>query len=658
MTSVLPPSSLTPRLLSKAFRTGKSRLGGMCVMVLSLGILTGCANPGSGPDGGPYDETPPRIVGMSPALGGMNERTQKVTITFDEPIKIENAQEKVTVSPPQINTPNIKTTGHKISVELQDTLCPNTTYTIDFSDAIVDTHEGNALGNFTYYFSTGEAIDTMEVSGYVLSASDLEPIKGILVGLHANPSDTAFTSLPFDRVARTDGNGHFVIKGVAAKPYRIYALKDVDGDFKYSRGEMLAWRDEELLPSSFPDVRHDTLWADTVHIDTIRSIPYTHFLPDDVVLLAFTEKNTVRSLLKTQREPAYFRTFFTAPSKHTPEIEGINFDAARSLVVERSAGNDTLTYWLTDTALVKEDSLYALYTYEMTDDSTGAARFQTDTLCFVPRFSYERRQKLEAEEDAKWEKALEKRHKRGDYSQEQPPATFLEVKWQVRSIAPDKNLHFSLPEPAAKLDTAAFHLFLKVDSTYREAPMRLERDTLSLLNYTLRGEWRPGQQYVLNVDSACIVGLSGAVNRPHDAKFSISREDAYGSLFLILPDADTCAVVQLLSGSKVRSWQRVRQGRADFFYLSPGDYYLRVFYDRNGNGQWDEGVWKEHKQAEEVFYYPQKISVRANWDIEQEWRLKSLPVVEQKPRELIKQKENNTKTPKNLNAERERQRRN
>lgn len=258
-------------------------------------LIVACANPGSGPDGGPFDETPPRIVHMSPALGGTNEHTKKVSIVFDELIKVENAQEKVIISPPQVQMPEIKVAGKRITVQLADSLKENTTYTVDFSDAIVDTNEGNALGNFTYYFSTGAQLDTMQVAGNVLNAEDLEPVKGILVGLHSNLSDSAFTTLPFDRVARTDGNGHFSIKGVAPGKYRIYALKDMDGDFKYVRGEMFAFNREDIVPSSFPDIRHDTLWADTVRIDTIKNVRYTHFLPDDVLLLAFTEKKPLDS---------------------------------------------------------------------------------------------------------------------------------------------------------------------------------------------------------------------------------------------------------------------------------------------------------------------------------------------------------------------------
>ena len=116
--------------------------------------------------------------------GRQRQRRKKVTINFNEFIKIENAQEKVIVSPPQLEQADIKAAGRRIIVELKDSLKENTTYTIDFADAIVDNNEGNPMGNYTFSFSTGDAIDTMEVSGYALNAADLEPIKGILVGLY------------------------------------------------------------------------------------------------------------------------------------------------------------------------------------------------------------------------------------------------------------------------------------------------------------------------------------------------------------------------------------------------------------------------------------------------------------------------------------------
>lgn len=630
-----------------------------CLTGLLILFLIACANPGSGPDGGPYDETPPKIVSMMPALGATGQKEKKITITFDELIKIEKAQEKITVSPPQLEAPDIKVNGRHITVKFNDTLKSNTTYTIDFSDAIVDNNEGNPLGQFTYYCSTGTNLDTMEVSGHVLNAQDHEPIKGILVGLHSNMNDTAFTSQPFDRVARTNSRGYFSIKGIAPGSYRIFALGDVDGDFKYTRGEQLAFSHDTIVPSSFMDVRNDTLWADTVRIDTIRQVNYTHFMPDNLVLLAFKEKNISRQLLKYSRSPEYFQTYFTAPSVYVPVVKGLNFDERGKIIENRSPGNDTITYWLCDSTLIQNDSLSVAYTYEATDDSTGVNSMRTDTLTLIPRLKYAQRKKFADEEYEKWEKKRAKRHKHGDYSQEVYPVPALDVRYDMpMELAPDCNLHFTLKEPAKSIDTAAIHLYLQEDSLYNKVPYRLERDSLSLLHYTLRSAWRPKQQYVINIDSAAITGISGRVCKAYDMKFGIAAMETFGSLFLIIPDADSTTTVQLMKGGETPyKQQKTVDKRVDFFYLVPGDYYIRAFNDRNGNGIWDPGDFEKGMMAEEVYYFPSEILVRANWDIEQTWNMRALPVGKQKPELLIRQKDTEERLPRNLNAERERNKR-
>ena len=269
--------------------------------------IVSCARMGS-PDGGWYDDDPPMVVSSSPADQSVNVNSKKITIFFNEYIKLEDATSKVIVSPPQLEMPEIKASGKRVIVELQDSLKPNTTYTIDFSDAISDNNEGNPMGSFTYSFSTGEQIDTFEVSGYVLDASNLEPVKGISVGLYDDLADSAFKTKPMLRVSRSDSRGRFVIKGIAPGTYRAYALQDVDGDFRFSqKSEMIAFSHDTFSPSSKPDIRVDTVWRDSLHIDRLLQVPYTHFLPDDITLLAFTQTLTDRYLAKTERAEAAMR---------------------------------------------------------------------------------------------------------------------------------------------------------------------------------------------------------------------------------------------------------------------------------------------------------------------------------------------------------------
>lgn len=626
--------------------------------VLASLLMSACANPGAGPDGGPYDETPPHLLATSPQLGACNIDGQKITLVFNEAIQLENAAEKVIVSPPQVEMPEIKVSGRRITVSLLDSLKPGTTYTVDFSDAIKDATEGNPMGNFTYYFSTGQTADTMEVSGHVLAADNLTPVKGILVGLHSALEDSVFRTRPFDRVARTNAEGFFSIKGVSPGSYRAYALMDMDGDFCFSgKGEMIAFSEEIIKPSSFPDVRHDTLWVDSVRYDSVRVIPYTHYLPDNVVLRAFKEAGQPRALLKLIRDvPEKFTAYFTAPATEAPVVNGIGFDAQTALMESRSRGNDTITYWLCDTALMARDTLHFTYTYEATDDSTGLACQRTDTFELVPKLTMARRLKQKAEAMERWQKQQERLRKRGKGGNDEPPRDYVKFSGRIQSsMAPDQNITFTLSEPAS-IDTAAMHLLLTVDSTKTAAPFRLVRDKHDLLRYTVYGEWRPGQRYELVIDSAAVRSIYGNVNKPFNQSFSISQNEEFAALFVHLPQADTSVVVQLLaSETRVEKQVRVKSGRADFYYIEPGTYYLRAFRDFNNNDRWDSGLFDKNLQAETVFYYPKTLKLRANWDIEETWQLDALPADRQKPADLQNKQKERKQTGRSRNIERMRE---
>lgn len=630
------------------------------LLILTI-IFVACANPGAGPDGGPFDEHPPYIVEMSPKLGQPNAKQMKVRIVFNENIKVENPTEKVTISPPQVKTPTIKYSGKKISVELHDSLQPNTTYTIDFSDAIEDNNEGNPLGQFTYYFSTGDNLDTLEVSGHILDASNLEPVKGMLVGLYADTVDSAFTSRGFERLGRTDAKGRFSIKGVAPGNYRLYAVNDQDNNFHFSqKGEMIAFHNKVVVPSCFPDMRQDTLWRDTITYDTILNVPFTHFVPDDIVLLAFLEDGQARHFLKTERKtPEVFTTFFTAPSTHVPTIKGLNFDATNAFIENRSKGNDTIQYWLRDTLLMEQDTLRFVYTYEVTDDSTEVNFIYEDTLEVVPRKTMKTIREEEQEEYEKWAKAQEKRRKKGEEVQEQMPPKFLNFGGRRSSrISPVQNQPIEFEEPLLSIDTTAIHLLRKTsDTTSVEVPFRLLADDYDIRKFKIMGEWRPGQEYEVHIDSAAVVGLSGRHTNKLKFRFSIGTAEDYGSVFFLLPDAPKTAVVQLLKDDKKAVAQvPVQEQRADFFYVEPGEYYARIFDDRNGNGKWDTGEFATLRQAEATYYFPEPFTVRANWDAEITWNIDAVPRLKQKPEQLRKVKDNNKEkqTARQRNIERER----
>lgn len=628
-------------------------------VILGCISLASCARMGQ-PDGGWYDDDPPKVVECDPADRQAGVKAKKVTITFDEFIKLEDATNKVIVSPPQIEMPEIKSQGKKITVELKDTLKENTTYTIDFGDAISDNNEGNPMGNFTYSFSTGSQIDTCEVSGTVLDASNLEPVKGIMVGLYrAEDPDSAFTTTPMLRISRTDSRGHFVIKGIALGKYRACALQDADGNFMYSqKSEILAFNHDVFEPVGKPDVRQDTVWRDSLRIDSIIRVPYIHYYPDDIVLRAFTCPQTDRYLVKTERkDPGKFSLFFSYGDSLMPKIRGLDFDSDSAFVVEYTEKRDTIHYWLCDTTLINRDTLTVEAQY-MKTDSTGVLVSQTDTLELLTKVPYEKRMKDKQKEIEKWQKQQEKRKKKGeDYDSiwREPPLA-IDIK-ASGNMAPDQNITLISPAPLARLDTAAIHLYTKIDTLWYNAKMKILPNGYSKCQYTIMAEWRQGCEYSLEADSAAFTDIYGNTSQPIKKGLKVQDNDAFGTLQMRIngKTGNGDIIVQLLNSSDaVVKEAKMADGTADFFYLTPGDYYMRAFTDRNGNGKWDTGDFYQDLQPEEVYYYDKKIECKAKWDVSLAWNLTATNAARQKPEAITKQKPEKEQKLRNRNAERAR----
>ena len=619
-------------------------------------MIVSCARMGQ-PDGGWYDDTPPRVVHTDPADKGTGVMSKKVTITFDEFIKLEDATSKVVISPPQIEPADIKASGKKIVVELKDSLMDNTTYTIDFSDAISDNNEGNPMGNYTYSFSTGERIDTFEVSGNVLDATNLEPIKGILVGLYDDLSDTVFARKPFIRVSRTDSRGRFVIRGIAPGTYRVYALQDADGNYIYSqKSEMLAFSHETFNPYAKPDIRQDTVWRDTLRIDSIIRTPYTHFYPDDIVLRAFTALQTDRYLVKSERaEPNKLNFYFSYGNDSLPQLRGLNFNSDSAFVVDSNLKNDTITYWIKDTTLINTDSLTLEARYLITD-STGTLVMQTDTLEMIPKMSYEKRMKQEEKENEKWLKEQDKKKKKGEAYDSIMPLKPLEPQISGGgTITPEQNIFFTMPTPLQKCDTSAIHLYSKIDTLWYKSRFEWLSVPGNIKKFELRAEWRPDIEYSLEVDSAAFVDIYGLVSKSIKQGIKVSSNDEFGSLIVnVSGQRDSATVIVQLLGSNdnVQKEAKVVDGAAEFFYLKAGKYYLKAFVDNNDNGLWDTGDYYADLQPEDVYYYPKEVECKEKWDITIGWDLNATPVARQKPQAITKQKSEQEKKLRNRNADR------
>lgn len=635
------------------------RIKDIFLYALLLVLPVACASIGS-PDGGPYDEEPPVLVKSTPGINATGVKDGKIEILFNENVKLQKAFEKVVVSPPQMQMPEVRSNGKKVTVELFDSLLPNTTYSIDFNDAVVDNNEGNPYENFAYVFSTGDVVDTLAVSGTVLNAEDLEPIKGIVVGLHSCLDDSAFTKRAFERVSRTDSRGRFTIKGIAPGKYRVYALADANQNYLFDqKSEKIAFMDTYVSPFATEAIRQDTIWRDSLTIDSIMDVKYTRFQPDDLVLRAFAEEMNVQYLVKNPRDEHHkFTLFFAAPNEELPSIKGLGFDIDGKYQLESSQKMDTLIYWLNDSMLFRNDTLKLSVTYKVSD-SLGMMIDRIDTLDLVPKKKWakvqELQQKIYNEEKKKF---LRQASEKEGYDKDNPPpfvpkAKVLPVRFSGNSTMDvNGNCRFVFDEPLAVADSSAIHLYQIVDSLLVPMEYVFRRSDNNIKEYELFAEWRPGLKYQLTVDSAAFKGIYGGVSEALTRDMQFRTLDEYAVLYLNIPGVGNNALVQLLSSDKVVMQERSKDNRCAFYFIKPGKYYLRLILDENNNSKWDTGSFEQALQPEKVYYYPHSLDLRALFEYSQDdWDINA-PLDKQKPLEITKQKPDKERKKMNRNATR------
>lgn len=406
-------------------------------------LATSCAKRAT-PEGGPYDMVPPRLIKSTPPNGSVQVSPKKIKLRFNENVKIERQSEKVVFTPPQLNLPKIESgTGKTITIRFEDPLLPNTTYVIDFSDAIVDLNEGNPIENFSYAFSTGDVIDTMAVSGLVIDAHTLLPVPNLSVGIYKDFQVSHLSKKPALRLTRSTDLGDFLITHAAPGKYRIFAFDDIDRSYNYTgASEGLAFLDEEVeakIPPIAPppakpllsDSTHaasDTLAIEevvpeaqnslaessrTIESPSVEDTPTSSiqgsmpkgentFIPDSLdvaepdssknvnhpekrepsavkekrkapdILLLYSRSQRPKLVLQKSERPdsTRLRFTFTSPIDTLPLLTPLFNSPQVKPNTVRAELNDARTeliYWLTDSALYRQDTLRFEARYWVTD---------------------------------------------------------------------------------------------------------------------------------------------------------------------------------------------------------------------------------------------------------------------------------------------------
>ena len=574
------------------------------IIVATL-LLASCANRGIGPQGGPKDTIPPVPLRYDPEPGTLEFKGKRIEVTFNEYLQLNDVSSNLLMSPPQQTPPDVKVWGKKLLVQFQDTLRDSTTYTLDFGDAVCDYHEKVPLHGFSFYFSTGSEIDTLETTGYVYDAATLNPAKGVLVGIHSSMEDSAFVSQPFLRIAKTDSAGFFRIANIHPGTYRLYAVEDMSKDYRLTIGEALAFQEEPI-----------TVNGERLAVNGEDSLSSDSIAVSGAQLLLFKEFKPKVYLQRTMRDEQHrIQISFSASPDSLIQLHPLTDSVSYHMQVSKN--RDTITLWLLDSMSIKQDSLFFEARYRRSD-SVFNLEWNTDTLRAIwraPKIT------------SKMREAQERRNRNRR----------LDLKTNARKgFEIYDTLRLSCSTPLARIEKDSMHIVEKNENGEQSMPFELApHDTLPM-ELLFLATYKPGASYELRIDSGALHDVYDVTHIAGSYPFEMKSESDYSTLRVKLNPFVPNARIQVLDKQDkvLRELPAVPEG-ALFEYLPPETYYMRLYIDENGDGRWTTGNWPEHRQPEPIYYFPESIQTKSNWDFEEEWDYQAVPQMQSKPKELF-----------------------
>ena len=598
-------------------------------------FFTDCAKVGS-PTGGPGDKTPPRVVGSKPDNYKKNFSSDALEITFDEFVTIKNLNSELIVSPPLKERPIMKMRRKTLILDLNNELRDSITYTFNFGNAITDFREGNILKNYEFVVSTGDFLDSLSVTGKLLQAFDLEPSKDpVLVMMYNNLNDSApLQEIPL-YLGKTGKEGDFTINNIKTGTYRIFALKDANNNMIYDLpDESIAFSDSAFIfDPAVTDFSEDIIIDTSLIADYVDSTMFTDslfmtFVVDSVTgdtidipqklsyalhlnLYLFNEMTTIQYITNKERTEKE-RIFITLnrPPFDSVTVESLNFEEKpRTLLKEISQNHDTIVMWVADTGIASMDTLLLKVSYSAYD-TLHQLTWRSDTL----NMRYREKQ----------EPVKTRRSQRDQ--EEAPEKEYLSLKLNVQpnsSMDLNRPLNIMAQRPVFDFDSSRMKLFRLADTIEVADSYHLLPDSARIRNFIFQVKWEEGKKYHLFIAPGAFTDIYGMSNDTIDVRFNTRFPDYYGKIIVSLPENHSTHVLQLMDNkNNIVAMRSVSDGAEIVFdYLYPGNYRLKAIRDSNRNGQWDTGKYLENIQPEKVFFYPEKIELRSNWDIDLTWEI-------------------------------------
>ncbi|MDX2133164.1 MAG: Ig-like domain-containing protein [Saprospiraceae bacterium] len=536
-------------------------------------VLVACARP-IAPVGGPKDVEPPKLVIQESTPNfSTGFRADRIELTFDEWVVLSDLAQQVVISPPlpgKKSLPNISLKGKTVTIRLAEdqTLRPNTTYTINMGSSVRDLHEGNPARDLRFVFSTGDYIDSLSASGIVVDAFTGAPMENATAMLYENTVDSAvILEKPF-YFTRSDKSGRFQLQNMRPGMYRCIVIED-----------------------AVPNLRWDGV---------SERIGYAE------QLLIVSDTSTATASVRLFQEEPPLRVINRDTS--TYGRVGLKFNAPTDGLLLR-ADDPALTLLTEYTG----DSIAVWYTTENGDSWNLIAGRDTVRVPAHSKSGFLEQHKPGWYDPAAADRNRFRKFKPQEENPSPPPPPTV-------SQNPLRPAALSFNAPVAVWDTALWQLLL--DSSLLPAP-RIRADSARPRNLIVEVPWVKEKAHRLTLLPGAITDIWGATNTDTlKIILNVLSEKTLSTLNLSVAgltpgDAYVLEIVDAKTVVEKRPF--VASGPSQSF-LFPGidakTYTLRLIEDRNKNGRWDPGHFLQKRQPE-VVRTKNLPALRANWEVEE-----------------------------------------
>lgn len=540
-----------------------------------------CANPVT-PTGGIKDTIAPNIKRASPENKSINARPKKIAIEFDEYISLDNPNNNISISPPILESLSYQIKNKALEINLQsDSLYENTTYTINFGEAIKDNNEGNVQDSFKYIFSTGPYLDSLSLNGKVVLSESGEPAENYMVCLYKNHTDSIiFKNKPY-YYTKSQKDGSYTFENLKEGNYKIVAFKDENLNLK-----------RDLTTE-------DIAFSDTIIEITEKNAP--------INLKAFTENQKIKLETSDSKNTGFIQLAFSKPlnSLKINQIGGSSFQSLIDTTIFYNKERDTIRVYYSE-CLNKKDTFEIVANNEELFD-TIITTYKHSTKDSIIKNSI----------NLGLLKTLDNSRKKG-----LGKTSSLSSSYDLGLKNHEEEITVSFNSPIISIDTSKIRVIEDSIIRFGVANFSLKNKFQVVFHVKQNNGWKQGAKYEISMKDSTIKDYLGRYNNVMSVKFRSSKKEEYGSLLITIDSLNSKEeyIANILGEDKkiIKKENIKNQSKVTIEYKKflPGKYTLKIINDVNKNGKWDTGNYYQLIQPEQITLFNEPIEIRAKWENE------------------------------------------